>query len=193
MNKVVVGITGGIGSGKSTVCRAIEAMGYPVFYSDEQGRFLLKEDADLKSEIRQRFGDSIFENDEIVRSRLGDIVFNNKEKLKDLNALIHPRVKRAFSQWVENQKSAVVFKESAILFESKDSSFHKSCTVITNVEERIRRVSVRDGVTRDDVLKRINNQMSDTERIRLSDAIIYNNTSNLIIPQIIKLISSIES
>lgn len=193
MNKVIVGITGGIGSGKTTICNVLEAMGYPVFYSDLQGRQLLASDEILKSSIRDYFGEVVFDGNEINRGRLGEIVFNNKEKLNYLNSLIHPRVKSAFTNWVNEQKSELVFKESAILFESNDSSYHKACSVVTDLEERIRRVTLRDEVKRADVLSRINNQMSDDERIEKSDFIVYNNTTQLIIPQILKLISSVES
>ena len=191
--KTIVGITGGIGSGKSTICRVLNKMGYPVFYSDQIGRELLKENDVLKSEIREFFGEDIFEGGEIVRARLGAIVFKDKEKLNHLNSLVHPRIREAFYTWVNNQKSKIVFKESAILFESKDTTCTAVCSVVTHIEERIERVMKRDGVSRDDVLSRINHQMSDEERIRLSDYIIDNNSDSLIIPQILKLVSSIEN
>ncbi len=190
---MIIGITGGIGSGKSTVCDAINKMGYPVFYSDTQGRLLLRDNHELKCEIRDYFGDDVFENDEIVRSKLGAIVFNDKEKLDYLNLLIHPRVKRAFVNWVSIQKSLIVFKESAILFESKDTSCDQVWSVITELEERIYRVKKRDQVSREEIISRINNQMSDKERIHLSNKIINNNKYSLIIPQIIKHISALEN
>lgn len=191
--KTIVGITGGIGSGKSTICRVLNKMGYPVFYSDQIGRELLKENDVLKSEIREFFGEDIFEGGEIVRARLGAIVFKDKEKLNHLNSLVHPRIREAFYTWVNNQKSKIVFKESAILFESKDTTCDVVCSVVTHIEERIERVMKRDSVSREDVLSRINHQMSDEERIRLSDYIIDNNSDSLIIPQILKLVSSIEN
>ena len=150
MSKTVIGITGGIGSGKTTVCKIINQMGYPVFYSDQSGRVLLEEDEELKEDIRAYFGDSIFKDGVIVRARLGEIVFNNKEKLDYLNSLIHPRVRNAFLTWKDKQENKLVFKESAILFESKDTSCHYICSVVTHVKERIERVMNRDGVTRDE-------------------------------------------
>lgn len=192
-DKIIIGITGGIGSGKSTVCNVISKMGYPVFYSDIQGRLLLKEDELLKREICDYFGEEIFENGEIIRAKLGEIVFKDKEKLNYLNQLIHPRVRQAFSKWVGEQKVKIVFKESAILFESKDTSCHQIWSVITDIEERIERVKKRDKVSREEVEVRINNQMSDVERIQLSDQIINNNRTSLITPQILKFILAIEN
>lgn len=193
MSKTVIGITGGIGSGKTTVCNIINQMGYPVFYSDLSGRVLLEEDEELKAEIKAYFGDAVFKDGSIVRARLGEIVFNNKEKLDYLNSLIHPRVKNAFLTWKNKQESKLVFKESAILFESKDTSCNYVCSVVAQVEERIERVKNRDGVSRDEVLSRINNQMTDEERIALSDFIIKNNSRDLILPQIVKIIASLEN
>jgi len=190
--KIIVGITGGIGSGKSTICNVLDKMGYPVFYSDEVGRSLLKNDQQLKSEIRAYFGDEVLENGEVVRPKLGAIVFKDKVKLEYLNGLIHPKVRKAFTNWVDVQNSQILFKESAILFESNDTSCDLVCSVITNIEERINRVRKRDGANREEVLSRINNQMSDAERIHRSNKIIDNNNDQLVIPQILSIISSIE-
>lgn len=193
MTKIIIGITGGIGSGKSTVCNVLENMGYPVFYSDVIGRDLLKYDEEVKSLIFQEFGEEVFEDGYIVRSKLGAIVFNDKNKLEILNSLIHPRVANSFKHWVSIQSKSIVFKESAILFETKDNSCHFVFSVITDLKERVERVRLRDGVTKEEVLVRINNQMTDNERKVLSDAVIYNNTDDLIIPQILNSISTIES
>lgn len=193
MNKITIGITGGIGSGKSSICKALENLGYPVFYSDNVGKDLLKSDDRLKSEIRKEFGEKVFDGNEIIRAKLGAIVFNDKEKLEKLNQLIHPKVGQAFQNFRNQSKHHIIFKETAILFESGDTSCDFVWSVITNKEERILRVIKRDKVEETAVIARMNNQYTDEQRIKLSDEIIDNNSGRLVIPQILDLLSKIET
>lgn len=193
MSKITIGITGGIGSGKSSICKVLETLGYPIFYSDNVGKELLVSDNALKNAIREEFGESVFDGNVIVRSKLGAIVFNNKEKLSVLNKLIHPKVGQAFVKFKQNSTRSLVFKETAILFESNDKSCDFVWSVITDKAERIERVIKRDKVNEDQVLARMNNQFTDEQRISLSDAVIDNNSGSLVIPQILHLISKLET
>lgn len=192
-NKIIIGITGGIGSGKTTICKTIQKMGYPVFYSDQAGREILSNDVELIDKIASHFGDSVLDNNkQIIRSKLGEIVFNNSKELAYLNALIHPRVKKLFINWVEESEAQFLFKESAILFETNDKSCDFVCTIFTNLDERVKRVMARDKVSKQAVLDRMKNQWDDKQKVKLSDFVIYNNTHDLIIPQINSLVTDVE-
>jgi len=192
--KTIVGVTGGIGSGKTTICKALEKMGYPVFYSDQAGRTLLKENENLKTEIKTIFGSVVFNsNNEIDRKALGEIVFKDPTKLDVLNKMIHPKVKARFENWVNEQNTEIVFKESAILFETNDQSCTFVCHVFADIEVRISRVMQRDGVTEEAVLDRMKNQWTDEQRKEKSHFNISNNNSDLVIQQLVSMINKIEN
>jgi len=184
-----IGITGGIGSGKTTVCKLFELQGIPVFYSDAQARTAMNTDLDLADGIRQTFGKDIyFENGLLDRKKLASIVFSDDSKLKELNALVHPAVFRRFHIWSAEQTSPYVLKEAAILFES-DS--YKDCDGIILVKApldlKIARVIKRDAITKQEVLNRMEKQLSDEEKLKLSDFIIENDEKQLLVPQVLKL------
>lgn len=171
----IIGLTGGIGSGKTTIVKYIESLGIPVYISDLEAKKVM-EMPEIINQIEKTFGDNIVENKLINREKLSSIVFNQPEKLKQLNAIVHPAVKKHFLNWVETHKNEpIIIKEAAILFES---GAYKDCdeviSVITPIETRIERVIKRDNTTREKVLQRINNQLSDDERIAKSDYIINN-------------------
>ena len=171
----IIGLTGGIGSGKTTIAKHIQSFGIPVYFTDDEAKKIL-ELPEIIKEITHAFGTSIIENNTISKKRLSDLVFTSPEKLKQLNAIIHPAVNSDFKNWLEiNKKATFVVKESAILFES---GAYKSCdkiiTVIAPLETRILRVMKRDGTTREKVLDRINNQWTDEMRIAKSDFVIKN-------------------
>lgn len=171
----IIGLTGGIGSGKSTVAKYFQTFGIPVYIADEQAK-IIAESPEIVQAVKINFGDEIFENEKLNREKLSQIVFNNPEKLKQLNAIIHPAVKKDFDLWVKTHANEpYLIKETAILFESgsyKDCDF--IITVTAPLETRIRRVIKRDGTTREKVLKRIENQWTDAERIAKSKFIIEN-------------------
>ncbi|MCF8322080.1 MAG: dephospho-CoA kinase [Flavobacterium sp.] len=174
---IIIGLTGGIGSGKTTIATYFKAKGVPVYIADNQARKIM-ESPEIISDIKQVFGISIFENETLNRQKLADIVFDNPEKLKLLNAIIHPAVKEDFNQWILNHKSAAfIVYESAILFESGS---YKNCDLIINVtapiETRIQRVIERDKTTREAVLKRMERQWTDEQRSKKSDFNIDNST-----------------
>ncbi|MBL7884254.1 MAG: dephospho-CoA kinase [Bacteroidia bacterium] len=183
-----VGITGGIGSGKSTVCKVFELLGAPVYYADDEAKKMLDFDTSIKSNLIYLFGNSVL-NDEgtIDRKKLASIVFNDKAKLEKLNSIIHPAVASHFEEWCQLNKSALfIIKEAAILFESNAyKQVDKIITVVAPVELKIERVLKRDATTKEDVLNRMANQMSDEEKIKKSDFVINNDEQQLIIPQVL--------
>lgn len=184
-----IGITGGIGSGKSTVCRVFSALGIPVFEADRIAKNLMNTDHGIHEKLINLFGTSVYLPDHTVdRKYLAGIVFNDTSLLAQLNAIVHPVVRKSFFDWCEKQQSPYVIHEAAILFESGFyKMMDKTITVVTSENERIQRVMKRDGLTLDLVKERIKNQWPDDERIKLADFVIGNNDNELIIPQIIKI------
>lgn len=174
----IIGLTGGIGSGKTTVARFIEEMGYPVYNSDTRAKDLVNERADLKSAIIQLLGKQAYdENGLYDRKYVGSVVFSNDELLKQLNAIIHPAVNKDFHDWVKKQSREIIFKETALLFELKlNLQCDKSLLVTADESIRIKRVMDRDAKTYREVEKVIDNQMPERKKIRLADYIIENNS-----------------
>jgi dephospho-CoA kinase len=173
----IIGLTGGIGSGKTTIATIFQSFGIPVYIADDEARKIMQS-SEIINAIKNTFGTSIFENKVLNREKLAEIVFNDSEKLKELNKIVHPAVKRHFDQWLLNHVSTpYIIYETAILFES---GRYKDCdmiiTVTAPVESRVRRVIERDKTTRELVLKRINAQWTDEQRISKSDFIIENNS-----------------
>lgn len=174
----IIGLTGGIGSGKTTVAKQFIAAGISVYIADDEAKKILQQ-PEIIDQIKNTFGDSVIENERISRAKLAQLVFNYPEKLKQLNAIIHPAVKEHFQTWLETkQNEPYVIREAAILFESgsyQDCDFIIS--VVAPIEERIRRVMKRDEVDQSSVLARINNQWTDEQRISKSDFVIENVTT----------------
>ena len=171
----IIGLTGGIGSGKTTIANHFMAAGVPVYFADDEARKLMQSAAIIE-EIKKTFGSAIFENGVLNRQKLAEIVFNDPDKLKQLNGIIHPAVKKHFDNWIlKHNKSSFVVYEAAILFESGN---YKNCdkiiTVTAPLETRIQRVIQRDNTTRENVLKRINSQWDDNQRIAKSDFVVEN-------------------
>jgi len=185
-----IGITGGIGSGKTTICEIFKLLGVAVFQADEVGRNLQMNDVNIKKQLIHRFGEDIYAIDGLLnRKKLADRVFSDPKALADLNGIIHPAVRQTFLNWVEmHRNDPYVIYEAAILFESGYvSDFDKIILVMANEEIRIKRVIGRDQTSRSLVEKRIKNQMSDNRKKKLADYVIENNNKELIIPQIIDL------
>ncbi len=171
--KKIIGLTGGIGSGKSTVASYFKELGVPVYIADDAAKQVLQYPETARKVI-ETFGE-VLNNDGIDRKKLAQIVFDNPEKLKQLNAIVHPAVHIHFKEWIKSQDSNFVIKEAAILFESGS---YKDCDKIISVsaptEIRIERVMSRDNVTRVQVLQRMAHQLSDDERNNRSDFVIFN-------------------
>jgi len=186
---IKVGITGGIGSGKSTACKVFKTLGIPVFEADNIARQLINSNTEIRNQLIQVFGKAVYLQDQTInRKYLSGIVFNDSSLLARLNGIVHPVVRNEFEEWCHKQDSAYILHEAAILFESGFYKImDKSITVVTKEEERIQRVMKRDGITIELVKQRIKNQWTDEQRMGLADYIINNNDDELIIPQIIEI------
>ena len=187
-----VGITGGIGSGKSTIGHFLEMMGYPVYYADIRAKWLMENDPCIKAELISIFGIAVYP-DHLDRKALANIVFSNPDALAKLNSITHPAVKRDIEAWSKKQKSPIVFKEAAILFESgTNQSVDQVICVVAPEITRVMRVMKRDKVTAAQVQERINNQWSDEKKMALSDYIINTDDQELVIPQILATLDQIK-
>ena len=185
-----VGLTGGIGSGKTVVATIFRQLGVPVYDADKEARVLTETNKELKEKILTTFGSEFFNDDKSLnREKLGAVVFSDKEKLSMLNEIIHPVMKKHFAQWlVQNEKKKYIIKEAAILFESgSHTELDKIITIETPEELRISRVMERDNSSRDKFLSVMKNQWSDEERKAHSGFIITNDEQQLLIPQVLKL------
>ena len=183
-----IGLTGGIGSGKTTVAKVFETLGIPVYYADDTTKRLMNSHPGLKSAITQHFGEDSYKNGELDRKYLASIVFNNKEKLDLLNSLTHPVTISDAEDWMNKQSSPYVIKEAALLFESgaaEQLDFVIGVYAPQNL--RLRRVMERDGMTEEEVMKRINRQIDEEMKMKLCNFIIVNNEQELVIPQVLEL------
>ncbi len=188
-----IGLTGGIGSGKTTVARIFNMLNVPVYNSDEAGRKITDKNPLVKSAIKNQFGDDIFdENENLNREKLSAIVFNDSSALSKLNAIIHPAVAHDFKMWCANQSSPYVIKETAILFEHGLDKHLDGVIVVEAPDElRIKRVMHRNGITEDAVRNRIQQQLPQNELISRADWVIHNNEEELLIPQVLDIYSRI--
>lgn len=185
-DKLVLGLTGGIGSGKSVIGLIFSDLGIPVFDSDLAGKRLLTENKNIVKNITSAFGGGILNEQGLPdRAKLAAQVFNNRTELQKLNAIIHPAVSADFDAWVEKQTTQCVIRESALLFETgfyKNS--HKNILITAPEELRIQRVMKRNGITREQVISRIKNQWTDEEKSKLADFIIANDEQQPLLPQV---------
>lgn len=187
-----IGITGGIGSGKSTVAKIFVSMGYPVYNSDVRAKKIINSNPEVVRELSNLFGNDIYENNQLNRKKLASIVFQNKEKLAELNAIVHPAVGQDFTNWKSNQNTEIVFKEAAIIFETGIyKSLDKIILVTAPVSTRINRVKKRDNSTKEEIENRIKNQWSDEKKIPLSDYVIDNSGEVLVIPQVLEILKKL--
>ena len=189
-----VGITGGIGVGKTYISNILEKMGYPVFYSDIIAKEIVSKDSRLISLIKQEFGYDIYLADNKIDNKLlSSIVFNDNNKLSMLNSLIHPFVFECFNEWCENQSSRIVFKEAAILFESNSHlNLEKVICITASKNSRIQRIIKRDGRSLEEINNIISKQMEQTEKVKLSDYIVENDGDKSILLQISDILEKLE-
>lgn len=171
----IIGLTGGIGSGKTMVANYIKSLGFPVYIADDEAKKIMSTAKIIKI-ISKEFGNEAVDNGKLNREILSQIVFNNPEKLQKLNSIIHPEVKNHFDDWVQkNKKHHLLFKEAAILFESGSYKFcDKIITITAPIETRLQRVMEREKTDRNSVLIRMQNQWTDEQRIAKSDYVIQN-------------------
>jgi dephospho-CoA kinase len=183
-----IGLTGGIGSGKSTIAKVFEVLGVPVYYADDAAKRLMNENEELKQQLIHHFGADTYINGMLNRSHLSAMVFNSREKLDLLNSLVHPVTITDAAAWFARQQSAYVIKEAALLFESGTTAgLDYVIGVYAPVPVRIKRVMDREGVTAGDVKRRMVSQVDDTIKMRLCDFIIKNDGQQMVIPQVEQL------
>jgi len=187
-----VGITGGIGSGKTTVCKMFEKLGIPVYYADDRAKYLMQHEHFLIDQIKKNFGDDVYVNGTLDRKVLASKVFNDKAKLDLLNSLVHPAVFRDTERWIEEQKEKkvpYVLKEAALLVETGSyKALDKLIVVTAPINMRIQRVTERDNTDTEEVLARVRNQLPEEEKVKLASFIISNNNGlNELEQQVLKI------
>lgn len=183
-----IGLTGGIGSGKSTVARLFEIHGIPVYYADTAAKEIMNTDEALKEQIIHHFGSVAYTNNRLNRKYLADLVFTDKEKLALLNSLVHPATIRNASNWIEQQTSVYTVKEAALIFESgSHSELDYVIGVYAPKTLRVHRTMQRDNIDREEVLKRMKNQIEEDIKMRLCDFVVHNDEQQLLIPQVNQL------
>ena len=183
-----IGLTGGIGSGKTMVARIFELLGIPVYYADAAAKTIMNEDESLKALIIEHFGKAAYTDGTLNRAYISSIVFENTEKLGLLNSLVHPATIRAAEKWMQQQQTAYAIKEAALIFESgSQNGLDLVIGVYAPKSLRILRTMQRDTISRDEVLKRMSNQVNEELKMKLCDFVIYNNEQQLLIPQVIAL------
>jgi dephospho-CoA kinase len=184
-----IGLTGGIGSGKTTVAKVLEVLGIPVYYADEAAKELMHTNELLKQQLILHFGsNSYFKDGQLNRKHISSIVFNDKEKLELLNSLVHPATIADAKEWFSKQQSPYVVKEAALLFESGTAEgLDYIIGVTAPAALRIKRVMDRDGVTAEEVKRRMVNQLDETLKMKLCDFVLHNNEQELLLPQVLAL------
>lgn len=184
-----IGITGNIGSGKTTISKVFELLGVPVFYADDAAKAVMVQDAELITGIKQSFGQaSYFEDGSLNRKHIAGIVFNNNDELLKLNALVHPAVFRAFDQWVLKQSAVYILKEAALLFESgSNKDCDRTVMVTAPLELRLQRILKRDNITRAEAESRNAKQFDEEKKKALANDLICNDDTQLVIPQVLAL------
>ena len=189
-----VGITGGIGSGKSVVCQVFHTLGIPVFNADDAARYLIENDAAIISDIKTLFGNNVYKNSKLDRQLVSAVVFEEPDKLQQLNAIVHPATIRYARQWMDSQSGTYAIKEAAIFFETGSN---KDMDVMIGVyapkELRIKRAMDRLHVSREEIEKRMAQQMDDEAKMKLCDHVITNDGQTAIIPQVLALHEKLSS
>lgn len=185
---IKVGLTGGIGSGKTLVSKVFIRLGIPVFNADYEAKVILNTDKETIKQVKKEFGSEIYTDQGIDRKKLAEIIFNNITALQKINAIIHPRVRQYFYEWLKKQKVPYVIEEAAILFES-GANQELDLTINVHADELVRvgRVMLRDNTTEETVKSRMKNQMSDRQREKLADYTIHNNGDRMLLPQILEI------
>jgi dephospho-CoA kinase len=183
-----VGLTGGIGSGKSTVAKIFEVLGIPVYYADEAAKNIMNSNEELRTKIITAFGSESYVNNELNRPYIASIVFDNAEKLDLLNSITHPATIDDAERWMQQQNSPYVIKEAALIFESGSAeNLDFIIGVFSPVALRIKRIMDRDLITRDEVMKRMNRQIDEDIKMRLCDKVIVNDEQQLVTTQVLAL------
>lgn len=189
-----IGLTGGIGSGKSFIAQIIEHMGYPVYYSDARAKELTKSNPTIKMGLISLFGEEVFSGFELNTKLVADNIFYNKELRYKVNELIHPIVRKDFENWVTNQKSTLVFNEAAILFETGSyKNFDANILICAPLELKIQRVMKRENCSKEEVMARMSKQWSDEDKMKLTDYSILNDNKTPVLIKLEEIINNLLS
>ncbi len=184
----IIGITGGIGSGKSVVAKVFATLGIPVFNADEEAKRIMQTSPVIKSKLIEQFGASIYSDKGLEKEKLAAIVFSDPYQLQLLNAIVHPITIQSAKDWAAKQNSPYVIKEAALIFESGSAEgIFKVIGVTAPLSLKIHRVMQRDGITKEQVDARMRNQISDTIKMRLCDYVIHNDNQQMVIPQVLAI------
>lgn len=188
----VIGITGGIGSGKSIICSVIEKIGFPVFYSDKEAKEILVSDEEVINKLTSLIGEDLYRDGVFHKEILANKIFKEPSIKEKVNSIIHPRVRERFSQWADTQNSSLVFNEAAILFETGMYKNYDATVLVTAPEPiRIYRAMKRDQTSKEAIEDRIKNQWSDEQKKKLADYIILNDDETPVMPQLEKVLLSL--
>jgi len=186
----IIGITGGIGSGKSTVSRLLQIRGIPVYSADEESKRLTDESEEIRKKLISRFGSELYINGKLQKKLLAKLIFSDQDNLKYVNSVIHPAVKKDFLHWTKkNSNHSILAIEAAILFESGFAdTVDYTVNVASPTEIRVERLKKRDGFSDEEILSRMKNQLADEERNRLADCVIVNDSKHSLIMQVEKIL-----
>jgi len=183
-----IGLTGGIGSGKSTVAKIFEMLGVPVYYADDAAKKLMQENDELRTVLKQVFGEETYTNGQLNTAHLSAQVFGNEERLKELNSIVHPIVIAAGHNWMQQQTAPYAIKEAALFFESgSQAGLHYIIGVFAPQALRVHRTMQRQGISRQQVLARMDKQLDDNIKMKLCDFVIVNDEQQLLLPQVLQL------
>ena len=188
---LIVGITGGIGSGKTTITNIFSLLDIPVYIADTESKRITDSSPIFRVYFIELLGEKLYDGNRLNKKLLASHIFSDEKILKQVNAIIHPEVEKDFQEWIKkNENNKIVILESAILFESGFNKLtNKIITVYTPLEERVRRTMARDNISEGEVIKRINKQMSDENKKELSDFVIVNDNKHSLIEQVLSLVS----
>ena len=190
----MIGLTGGIGSGKSVVAKVFATLGIPVFNADDEAKRIMQTSPEIKTKLIEQFGLEIYNENGLDKEKLASIVFNDPFQLQLLNAIVHPVTIQAAKDWAAKQTTPYVIKEAALIFESGTADgLFKVIGVTAPLSLRTHRVMQRDGITKDQVDARMRNQISDTIKMRLCDYVIENNNQQMVIPQVLEIDKAIRA
>ena len=191
---IMIGLTGGIGSGKSVVAKVFATLGIPVFNADDEAKRIMQTSPEIKTKLIEQFGLEIYNEHGLDKEKLASIVFNDPFQLQLLNAIVHPVTIQAAKDWAAKQTTPYVIKEAALIFESGTADgLFKVIGVTAPLSLRTHRVMQRDGITKDQVDARMRNQISDTIKMRLCDYVIENNNQQMVIPQVLEIDKAIRA
>ncbi len=189
---IIIGLTGGIGSGKSTVAKIFAQLGIPVLDADATAKAIMNEDRSVKTKLIELFGEDAYKENQLNRPYIAQLVFEDAFKLQQLNAIIHPITIQYAKEWASKQSAPYVIKEAALFFESGSSEGVEKIIGVTAPKHiRIQRVMQRDQITREDVIKRMEHQLEDSLKMKLCDWVIQNDDMHLLIPQILAIHQSL--